>query len=69
MLIKTPFGDAIGDDSVPTKGSAKGEYDATTIPDVPGRDGGYLPELYFDKNFGDPKLSGPIKTPAKDAIK
>lgn len=69
-MYDSPFKDSVGVDSVPKKGSGSGEYDAAVAPDVPGRDKSPngLSELTFDTHFGDPKLSGPVKTPFKDAV-
>lgn len=69
-LYKTPFKDSVGVDSVPTKGSHGGKYDYNgNVPDVPGRDGGLLPELHRDTTVSkDPGVSGPYKTPFKDPI-
>lgn len=67
--IKTPFSDAVGPSSVPTKGSHGGQYDSAEVPGGPGRDGGLLPELHRDGAItGEPKHSGMIKTPFKDAV-
>jgi hypothetical protein len=55
----SPFKDAVGADSVPTRGSKGGEYDSSEVPDTPGRSGGLYPELHRDTQFGAPKDSGP----------
>ena len=68
-LIKTPFSDRIGADSVPTRGSGAGSYDSQEVPGTPSRDGGLIPELHRDGHFGQPSHSGPIKSPFKDAVK
>lgn len=68
-IIKTPFSDAVGADSVPTKGSSGGQYDSAEVPGGPGRDGGLIAELHRDgKVTGAPKVSGAVKTPFKDAV-
>ena len=70
-LIKSPMKDRVGVDSVPHRGSGPGRYDYSgEVPNVPGRDGGLIPELARDEHFGKPSHSGPIKdSPFKDAVK
>lgn len=67
---KTPFSDAVGPDSVPVKGTGKGEYDSIEVPGTPGRDGGMYAELHRDTTVSDGGIStsGPLKTPFKDAV-
>jgi len=67
-LIKTPFKDKIGVDSVPHRGTGPGTYDSSEVPNTPGRDGGLIPELHRDGHFSQPSHSGPIKSPFKDAV-
>ena len=66
--VDSPFSDAVGKDSVGPSGSGPGTYDSSEVPNTPGRDGGMFPELHRDDHFSDPKLSGPYKTPFKNAV-
>ncbi len=70
MDIKTPFGDAVESTPVPHRGSGSGSYDTPCVPDTPSRDGGLVPELTYDTNFGAPsKSKGPItECPFTDAV-
>lgn len=69
VIERSPFSDAVGPDTVPKRGSGKGEYDKPPAPGLPGRDGGMLDELTYDGHFGKPKDSGPIeRSPFKDAV-
>ena len=69
-VVKTPFSDAVGPDSVPTRGSHGGKYDSEETPGTPGRDGGYFPELHRDGAVtGSPSKSGPVgNSPFKDSV-
>lgn len=68
-IVKSPFSDAVGQSAVPTTPSSGGKFDAMETVDVPGRDGGYLKELSRDGAVsGSPKVSGPAKSPFKDAV-
>ena len=68
-VIKDLFKDAVGQDSVPVKGSGPGKYDFQEIPDTAGRDGGLLRELYRDTTVSaGPGVSGPVKDLFKDAV-
>ncbi len=71
MDIKTPFSDAV-EKMLGKKGTKGGEYDQTCVPDTPHRDmsSNGLAELTYDTAITskDPGLSGPYKTPFKDAI-
>lgn len=70
--IKTPFSDRIEKNPLGKRGSKGGDYDCVTVPDTPKRDTSEngVPELTFDTavTSKDPGLSGPVKTPFKDAI-
>lgn len=69
-IVKSPFKDAQGKDTVPTRGTGKATYDNEPNIGLPQREGGLLPEVFRDTTFGQPKLDGPIKkSPYKDAIK
>jgi hypothetical protein len=72
-IVKTPFSDQVGADSVPKKGTKGGEYEAygRGIADLPGRDGsGTAPHLIYDTavTSKDPSVSGIVKTMFKDAV-
>lgn len=73
-IIKTPYSDTVGMDSVPKKGNDGGKYDNSVAEsiDIPGRDvsPNGLPELHRDTAATDksPSTSGPYKTPFKDSV-
>lgn len=69
-LIKSPFKDTVGVDSVPHRSTGSAAYGTQEVPNTPGRDGGLVPEVSRDTHFGKPSHSGPIKdSPFKDAVK
>ncbi len=68
-MYRTPFTDNCGPDMVPKTSSHSVDYNhSNTVPDVPGRDGGYVKEVTFDNIAKDPSVSGPYKTPYKDKV-
>lgn len=70
-VVKTPFGDAVGPDSVPKTPSHGGKMESfPETTNVPGRDGGMLRELHRDGAVtGSPSKSGPVgNSPFKDAV-
>lgn len=67
-LIKTPFSDRVGLDTVPHRGTGPGTYDSTEVPGGPAREGGLLPELYRDDHWSGPSTSGPLTTPFSDRV-
>ena len=72
VYTDSPFSDAVGPDSVPTRGSKGGQYDSQEVPDTPSRSGGMYAELHRDTavTSSDPSLSGPYTHVLyKDAVK
>lgn len=69
-LIKTPFSDQVGLDTVPHKGTEGGDYGTTEYPGAPAGDSHYLPELSRDTavTSKSPSVDGMYKTPFKDAV-
>lgn len=70
-IVKTPFSDQVGADSVPRTASKGAKTNYTEIPGTPGRDGsGVAPEVLRDTavTSKSPSTSGSIKTTFKDAV-
>ena len=70
-MIKTPFTDSIGVDSVPESATKGGQTTSNhaEYPGAPTRDGGYLKELTRDGSVtGSPSTSGPITSIFKDVV-
>lgn len=70
-IVKTPFSDQVGKDSVPKTASKGAGYETPPMSGVPGRDGsGVAKEVYYDKGVTskDPSTKGFVKSPFKDAV-
>lgn len=68
-MFRSPFSDAIEQSPVPKTSTGKVTYEQSEAPNVPGRTGGDIREIYRDNTqSGSPSTSGPYKTPFKDSV-